>query len=51
MLGYPAGWTDVTGVPRTKRLSMLGNSVQVQCGTIVGELLATRAVRPERLEY
>ena len=34
MLGFPAGWTD--GVSRTQRLKMLGNSVQVQCGELVG---------------
>lgn len=43
MLGYPAGWTD--GVTRTARLKMLGNSVQVQQGELVGlavrRLLAT----------
>jgi site-specific DNA-cytosine methylase len=34
MLGFPAGWTE--GVSRTQRLKMLGNSVQVQAGELVG---------------
>lgn len=37
MLGYPDGWTE--GESRTARLRMLGNSVQVQVGELVGELL------------
>ncbi len=36
MLGFPDGWTRVDGVPRTKRLQMLGNAVQVQCAELVG---------------
>ena len=37
MMGYPEGWTE--GVSKTQRLKMLGNSVQVQCGQVVGNLL------------
>jgi site-specific DNA-cytosine methylase len=37
MLGFPDGWTD--GERRTHRLRMLGNSVQVQCGEYVGQIL------------
>lgn len=37
MLGYPAGWFDLSPpLPRTKLLRCLGNSVQVQCGEAVG---------------
>ena len=39
MLGFPDGWTE--GEARTTRLRMLGNAVQVQCGQLVGETLAT----------
>lgn len=34
MLGFPDGWTE--GIPRTQRLKMLGNAVQVQAGELVG---------------
>ena len=37
MLGFPQGWTE--GVSKTQRLKMLGNSVQVQCAEVVGNLL------------
>lgn len=37
MMGFPDGWTSV--VSRTSRLRMLGNAVQVQCGTVVGMML------------
>ena len=39
MLGFPDGWVDVDGVKRTAQLRMLGNSVQVQCGALLGGLL------------
>lgn len=39
MLGYPAGWFDVPGLKRTRKLRCLGNSVQVQCGELVGHWL------------
>jgi DNA (cytosine-5)-methyltransferase 1 len=38
MMGAPDGWTE--GVSRTQRLKMLGNGVQVQVGTLLGEALA-----------
>ena len=44
MMGFPEGWTDVEGVPRTKRLMMLGNAVQVQCAVLVGEWLSDVAL-------
>lgn len=34
MLGFPENYT--VGPSRTARLRMLGNAVQVQCGTVVG---------------
>ena len=37
MMGFPEGWTE--GVSKTQRLKMLGNSVQVQCAQVVGNLL------------
>lgn len=37
MMGFPAGWTEVEGVSRTKRLFMLGNAVHVQSGVRVAE--------------
>jgi DNA (cytosine-5)-methyltransferase 1 len=37
MMGFPHGWTE--GVSRTQRMKMLGNSVQVQCAEVVGNLL------------
>lgn len=37
MMGYPPHWTE--GVSRTQRLKMLGNSVQVQCAELVGNVL------------
>jgi len=37
MMGAPDGWTE--GVSRTQRLKMLGNGVQVQVGTLLGEAL------------
>jgi site-specific DNA-cytosine methylase len=41
MLGFPDGWTE--GVSRTQRLRMLGNSVQVQVGEILGHLMKEAA--------
>lgn len=38
MLGFPYGWVDV-GVSRTSQLRLLGNSVQVQIGALMGLLL------------
>ena len=38
MMGFDDGWT--AGEKRTARLRMLGNAVQVQCGTLAGLLLA-----------
>jgi hypothetical protein len=43
MLGLPYGWVYVTGVSRTAQLRMLGNSVQVQVGTLVGNALRSVA--------
>lgn len=40
MLGYPFGWVAVDGVSRTSQLRLIGNSVQVQCGQVVGLWLA-----------
>lgn len=41
MLGFDHGWTEVDGISRTARLRLLGNSVQVQVGAVVGlQLLA-----------
>jgi hypothetical protein len=40
MLGYPEGWFDLPGLRRTQKLRALGNSVQVQCGEVVGTWLA-----------
>ena len=40
MLGFPYGWVDLAGVKRTAQLRMLGNSVQVQVGQVVGIWLA-----------
>ncbi len=40
MMGFPDGWTDTE--PRTQRLRMLGNAVQVQVAEVVG-LVAARA--------
>lgn len=40
MLGYPYGWVEVDGVSRTAQLRLIGNSVQVQCGEVVGLWLA-----------
>jgi hypothetical protein len=40
MLGYPYGWVGVDGVSRTAQLRLIGNSVQVQCGEVVGLWLA-----------
>lgn len=37
MLGFPDDWT--AGEKRTDRLRMLGNAVQVQCGTVAGHWL------------
>jgi site-specific DNA-cytosine methylase len=37
MLGYPDGWT--ASEKRTARLRMLGNSVQVQVGELLGRLI------------
>jgi DNA (cytosine-5)-methyltransferase 1 len=37
MMGAPDGWTE--GVSRTQQLKMLGNGVQVQVGTLLGEAL------------
>lgn len=37
MLGFPDGWTE--GEPRTVRLKLLGNAVQVQCGQKVGSMV------------
>ncbi len=42
MLGFPDGWTE--GESRTQRLRMLGNAVQVQCGTMIGYELAAMLV-------
>jgi hypothetical protein len=39
MLGFPHGWTAVDDLGRPARLRMLGNSVQVQCGELVGRIL------------
>lgn len=40
MLGYPDGWVSDVDIPRTAQLRILGNSVQVQCGEVVGDWLA-----------
>lgn len=40
MLGFPEGWVDLPGSKRTSQLRMLGNSVQVQVGQVVGVWLA-----------
>lgn len=45
MLGFPDGWVDVTGVSRTQQLRMLGNAVQVQCGTAVGRYILDQYAR------
>lgn len=37
MLGFPEDWTE--GLSRTQRMKMLGNSVQVQCAEVVGNVL------------
>jgi len=37
MMGFPEGWTE--GVSKTQRLKMLGNSVQVQCAQVAGNLI------------
>lgn len=39
MMGFPHGWTAVPGVKRPARIRMLGNSVQVQVGEVVGQLI------------
>jgi hypothetical protein len=39
MMGYPYGWVDVEGVPRTGQLRCIGNSVQPQVAGLAARLL------------